>query len=444
MSSPTVSQNKIADQIGFSAYFDVVYILGASLFYGLSLPVFALSINVLRQRAPNSKPVRFLLILTCLTLFSVTGQFITNVGETLTGLSWSQSPSDSISYLDRMASASARAEPYGIASLIFQVLNFFAGDVIVVWRASVLWSHSRAVRYTLCVLLAGSAAASIYDVTNFSIILTSNKGASGNGFLKGDASSMFVSLAVNLAATSCIMSKAWLFRQSIKKTMSRDQVNKNVSFKILLSLVECGLFYCAVQAANGTLTVDDNAPSVLGRAIVAQFTSFFAGTHSALVISIIASQKSILEISSAVVGSHREPLMQDVEKGVGALPKRSTIRFAPGQFVSGESEQSASGDYGNGFFTTINQGASMALTDKEWEIAIEEKISQLKNTDNNGTVAAHTGGTQTKFITITHPLDPLFPLTIDHTLLKPDATSAQIDVLCYEAISYGFKSSHAA
>ncbi|KAJ3924600.1 MAG: hypothetical protein NXY57DRAFT_969496 [Lentinula lateritia] len=82
----------------------------------------------------------------------------------------------------------------------------------------------------------------------------------------------------------------------------------------------------------------------------------------------------------------------------------------------------------------------MALTDEEWEIPIEEKISQLKNTDNNGTVAAHTGGTQTKFITITHPLDPLFPLTINHTLLKPDATSAQIDVLCYEAISYGFKS----
>ncbi|KAJ3815301.1 hypothetical protein F5876DRAFT_72197 [Lentinula aff. lateritia] len=235
MSSPTVSENEIADQIGFSAYFDVVYILGASLFYGLSLPVFALSINVLRQRARNSKPVRFLLILTCLTLFSVTGQFITNVGETLTGLSWSQSPSDSISYLDRMASASARAEPYGIASLIFQVLN----------------------------------------------------------------------------------------------------------------------------AANGTLTVDDDAPSVLGRAIVAQFTSFFAGTHSALVISIIASQRSILESSSAVVGSHREPLTQDVEKGVGALPKRfSTIGFAPGQFVSGESEQSVSGDYGNGFFTTMSASSS--------------------------------------------------------------------------------------
>ncbi|KAH7870602.1 uncharacterized protein C8R40DRAFT_1211784, partial [Lentinula edodes] len=39
-----------------------------------------------------------------------------------------------------------------------------------------------------------------------------------------------------------------------------------------------------------------------------------------------------------------------------------------------------------------------------------------------------------------YPSDPLFPLTIDHTLLKPDATSAQIDVLCYEVIRYGFKS----
>ncbi|KIK62080.1 hypothetical protein GYMLUDRAFT_73036 [Collybiopsis luxurians FD-317 M1] len=331
--SSTVSNNQVADEIGFSAYFDVVYVLGASLFYGLSLPVFALSINVLRYRARNSKPVRFLLLLTYLTLFSVTGQFVTNVGETLTGLAWSQSPSDSISYLDRMAKSALRAQPYGIASLVFQVLNFFAGDAIVVWRASVLWSDSKIVRYTLCLLLAGSAAASIYDVTNFSIILTSNKGESGNGFLKGDAASMFVSLTVNLAATSCIMIKAWLFRQSIKDTMSQDKVNKNVPFRILLSLVECGLFYCAAQVANGILTVVGNAPSVFGRAIVAQFTEFFAGTYSALVISIIASQRSILENSSVMDGSGREPITRDIEKG--SPPKQSTIKFAPRSNVLG-------------------------------------------------------------------------------------------------------------
>ncbi|KAJ3748210.1 hypothetical protein EV360DRAFT_89821 [Lentinula raphanica] len=327
MSSPTASENAIADQVGFSAYFDVVYILGASLFYGLSMPVFALSINVLRHRAANSKPVRFLLILTYLTFFTVTGQFISNVGETLTGLAWTQSPSDTVSYLDRQAEAAFKAQPYGIVSLVFQILNFFAGDAIVVWRASVLWSSSRIVRYVLYLLLAGSAAASIYDVTNFSIILTSNKGASGNGFLKGDAASMFVSLAVNLAATSCIMVKAWLFRKSIKDTMSRRKVNKNVPFRILLSLVECGLFYCAAQIANGILTVDGDTASVFGRAIVAQFTEFFAGTYSALVISIIASQRSILESSSILDGSNREPLTRDVEQG-SPRTKQSTMQFA--------------------------------------------------------------------------------------------------------------------
>ncbi|KIK54114.1 hypothetical protein GYMLUDRAFT_77269 [Collybiopsis luxurians FD-317 M1] len=334
--SIAVSNNEVADQIGSSAYFDVVYVLATALFYGLSLPIFVVSIKVLRYRARNSKTVRFLLLLTNFTLFTVTGQFISNVGETLTGLSWSQSPSNSISYLDRMATSNLKAQPYGIASLTFQVLNFFAGDAIVVWRASVLWSNSRAVRYVLCLLLTGSAATSIYDVTNFAIILTRNKGASGNGFLKVDAASMFVSLTVNLAATSCIMIKAGLFRQSIKDTISRDKVSRNVPFQILLSLVECGLFYCAAQVANGVLTIltsVGSAPSQFGRAIVSQFTEFFAGTYSALVVSVIASQQSILEKSSVLDGSSREPAARDIEKA--SPPRQSTIRFAPGSNLLG-------------------------------------------------------------------------------------------------------------
>ena len=35
--------------------------------------------------------------------------------------------------------------------------------------------------------------------------------------------------------------------------------------------------------------------------------------------------------------------------------------------------------------------------------------------------------------------DPRFHKSIDHTLLKPDATLEQIDELCEEAVKYGFK-----
>ncbi|KAJ3721176.1 hypothetical protein C8R42DRAFT_80601 [Lentinula raphanica] len=353
--TPTASENDVADQIGSSAYFEVVYILGASLFYGLSIPIFALAINILRLRARNSSTTNYLLIFLYLTFFLVTGQFISNVGDTLSELSWSQSPSSSISYLDRMDEASFKAQPYGIASLIFQVLNFFSGDAIVVWRATVFWSTSRAVRYILYLLLAGSAAASIYDVTNFTVILIGNKGtASGsNGFLRGDAASMFCSLAVNIVATSCIMVKAWFFRQSIRDIMTRDKVNRHAPFRILLSLVECGLLYCAAQATSGILTVDNNGPSVFGRAILAQFTVFFAGTHMALVISIIASQRSILENSPAVFNDgNREPA-QDVERAAGR-GKPCTMQFARRSDLSREGTTDTAvtlGEYTDGSVT---------------------------------------------------------------------------------------------
>ncbi|KAJ7752929.1 hypothetical protein B0H16DRAFT_1723393 [Mycena metata] len=43
------------------------------------------------------------------------------------------------------------------------------------------------------------------------------------------------------------------------------------------------------------------------------------------------------------------------------------------------------------------------------------------------------------FLSITSP-SAVFALAIDHTLLKPDATAAQIDELCDQAIRYKFKS----
>lgn len=72
-------------------------------------------------------------------------------------------------------------------------------------------------------------------------------------------------------------------------------------------------------------------------------------------------------------------------------------------------------------------------TDADWESFIQSKISDLLSAS---------GGSQADagpLASISSPTDPRFPLAIDHTLLKPDATPAQIDALCHEAIRYGFK-----
>ncbi|KAG6844827.1 hypothetical protein H0H87_003394 [Tephrocybe sp. NHM501043] len=70
----------------------------------------------------------------------------------------------------------------------------------------------------------------------------------------------------------------------------------------------------------------------------------------------------------------------------------------------------------------------MTLTNDEWRDIISLRIDEVKKLPD--------------FVPITPPSisGHLIALTIDHTLLKPDATSAQIDTLCDEALKYKFKS----
>jgi hypothetical protein len=72
-------------------------------------------------------------------------------------------------------------------------------------------------------------------------------------------------------------------------------------------------------------------------------------------------------------------------------------------------------------------------TNAEWESFIQAKISEVLSFDRS------VDSQPTHLASVNNASDPRFPLAIDHTLLKQDATPAQIDVLCDEAIKYGFK-----
>lgn len=65
----------------------------------------------------------------------------------------------------------------------------------------------------------------------------------------------------------------------------------------------------------------------------------------------------------------------------------------------------------------------MSRTNEEWETAINLKIREVL--------------TNTRVI-VNHTVED-FASIIDHTLLRPDATPAEINVLCDEAIKYKFK-----
>jgi len=68
----------------------------------------------------------------------------------------------------------------------------------------------------------------------------------------------------------------------------------------------------------------------------------------------------------------------------------------------------------------------------EWRQFIQNKIEELLAPSYHDQYSK-------PLADVVEPGDPRLPLAIDHTLLKPDATPAQIDRLCDEALEHGFK-----
>lgn len=69
----------------------------------------------------------------------------------------------------------------------------------------------------------------------------------------------------------------------------------------------------------------------------------------------------------------------------------------------------------------------MSLSNDEWNRLIDKRIEEVELLP--------------AFVPMTPPSlsDHIIASIIDHTLLKPDATSTQIDALCDEALKYKFK-----
>ncbi|KAJ6478099.1 hypothetical protein C8R47DRAFT_1139352 [Mycena vitilis] len=76
--------------------------------------------------------------------------------------------------------------------------------------------------------------------------------------------------------------------------------------------------------------------------------------------------------------------------------------------------------------------SSIVSANEHWAPLVKAKIAEVLG---HSTFVVPTSA----FSSITSP-NPEFALGIDHTLLKPDATSTQIDELCDQAIRYKFKS----
>lgn len=96
---------------------------------------------------------------------------------------------------------------------------------------------------------------------------------------------------------------------------------------------------------------------------------------------------------------------------------------------------------------------AMALTASSLDLSGSTPVADIFTLANNAMTARYTDGEWATLVAETckvvvpskesYPVPPLdngaFPKYIDHTLLKLDATGAQVDALCSEARTEGFR-----
>ncbi|KAL1695921.1 hypothetical protein GGG16DRAFT_108602 [Schizophyllum commune] len=129
---------------------------------------------------------------------------------------------------------------------VAQRFNFVVSDIIVAWRAWVIWSESRVARGILAVSVgSGLVGAIIECVWVLERLITTNTTISKPMSLMQSVPILFT----NIVATVLVGLKVWYYRRDVKGNLGLSTKRTQVE-KVLTMLVESGSVYCLIWLAH--------------------------------------------------------------------------------------------------------------------------------------------------------------------------------------------------
>ncbi|KAK1227052.1 hypothetical protein PQX77_009962 [Marasmius sp. AFHP31] len=271
MDSGTI-QNQTADEIGYDAYFALIKMQSVGLAYGLYVPIAVAALHITWRRHVRRQvkhtPTRWLLGLFVLIFFATTAWFSIVVSEQYLKFQYIFHPvnGNTPSLKDRQKVVELLYEKLFSASPFCQGINATSASIALANGFNTLAINIRA---------AG-------DATKV------------DGWQKLDSSSMLVSLSINIAATTLILVKVWQARQVWGKKNS----GRSTPYRILISLIECGFLFCAIQAINAFVSLNNgNSSSLNSLDMFVQYyavmSPVLAGMYPSIVLLIVRQQSAI-------------------------------------------------------------------------------------------------------------------------------------------------------
>ncbi|KAJ6479960.1 hypothetical protein C8R47DRAFT_983222 [Mycena vitilis] len=121
-------------------------------------------------------------------------------------------------------------------------LTYFLSDIIVVWRAWVIWPDNRIVHAALAVCIVATGATSLtLAVFNYKTEFQHVHYTTYTQNFLGT----FSLLVTNFFATVLISWKLWYYRRNVKKYINREANGHTKVENVLILLMESGGLYCA-------------------------------------------------------------------------------------------------------------------------------------------------------------------------------------------------------
>ncbi|KAI5826078.1 hypothetical protein K523DRAFT_419519 [Schizophyllum commune Tattone D] len=185
--------------------------------------------------------------------------------------------------------------------LVLARINHISSDVIVVWRAWVLWPDSKPVRLSLVLAILGTIAGSVvdfaYSYSKYGVAAYSwNLPDKRANYLRAFSSIVPV-LLTNVLVTALVGVKVWTYRRSIKPALGRASQTRVE--KIMVLLVESGGVYSCIWLAYLVITLADVAGAFhsnltyMGPAgMLGTLMPAIAGVYPTLVVLLSTTQSS--------------------------------------------------------------------------------------------------------------------------------------------------------
>ncbi|THV06362.1 hypothetical protein K435DRAFT_789505 [Dendrothele bispora CBS 962.96] len=232
---------------------------------------------------------------------------------------------------------------------LMEGLNFIMGDIVVVWRAWVLFPERLSARIALSMCLMGSFDITVGTFLYFGLLTKEELENLVGSRSKTEAIALTVPfILTNFTATTLIGIKAWYHFRSIQRNLGSTNGSPSKVLKILLLLIESGLLYIAFWIGDLVLGVTQDGNTVVHQTYLIIMPGLVA-IYPILIILVVARENNKPE-------------------SVNNMSLSQSIRFASVRASKSDDHHSESGGESQLAFSSARIGNGAEVEGNEIEI----------------------------------------------------------------------------